>query len=351
MLLTHRLVAWVVAAAEQGYVGLVRRDRKAADAAAARSSASRAEVVEPPTSASLLIALQQAAGNQAATALVQRQHQTIAGVPPGLSQAWGPRVTQAQTLPMSQRGTGGAMERMYAALLAELFGARVNVVHGQSGRRPGVVNFDPGMSPDRAGEGGLSVPLPTTRAGPIPEPTLTLGPQALASPTPLHALMTRTHEAQHVMQAERAIGQLQRWRRARTRQPFLTWLRRRVSPLNYEITSRLTSGPDPHDPLLETDAHLKAFRAGFTAAPVAVADEAFSELDHAARLWYWTGNALREPLIAPLRATYRTMDAEHRAALDAYARRRLAAWRAVPDFEGQSAVHFYEELSRWSGER
>jgi hypothetical protein len=164
--------------------------------------------------------------------------------------------------------------------------------------------------------------------------------------------MTRTHEGQHVMQAERAIGQLRRWRRARTRLPFLDWLRPRVSPLDYEITRRLTTGPDPHDPVLETDAHLKAFRAGFAAlAASAITDAAFSQLDHAARVWYWTGSRLRAPLLAPLLATYRTMDAAHRAALDAYVGRRLTAWRAVSDPDGLSAVQFYEDLSRWHGGR
>ena len=217
---------------------------------------------------------------------------------------------------------------MLINLLVTEVGLRPDDVH-DSTEEPKVlgkvnVNIDYKQARGHAGEAG---PVASDRTTPLERPMLEVGPHAFVDPISLRG--TIQHEFEHLHHTERAMDAVERWRATEPKLEFMPWLEKqrkagKISPLDHGlIREQVSKGTQA----TEAMAYMRGFVETFhLRAPDD--DARFTSLNQFADEWTFAGHAVQDETVAQLQAYRGTLDAEHRAALDAFieARRGETLW-------------------------
>jgi len=276
--------------------------------------------------------------------------------------SWSERAAKASDLRKEYKSSAGpeqqakreAAEQAYLNLLIEALGldaADIHIIRGDS-PKPGVLNFDLDLS-GAAGLGGLAT-LPTTRKGPKPEPTLTLGPESIFPDSPALTQMIFFHEATHTAHATRGTELLQKWRGTKTNKSFEDWLKaeksgKGISESEYELTvEKISKGSTS----TETLAYLAGFMAAFHLLPVEQTETPLvREFGGMAGNWPLAGREIQDRVVHDLKQYYCTqMDDVHRDRFDKYVAENAKKIEARTEWSSQKDIlPLFHRLSKFAG--
>jgi hypothetical protein len=278
------------------------------------------------------------------------------------SGSWSERAAKASDLRKEYKSSAGseqqakreAAEQAYVNLLIEALGldsADIHIVRGDS-PKPDVLNFNLDLS-GVAGLGGLAT-LATTREGPKPEPTLTLGPESIFPDSPVLTQMIFFHEATHTAHATRETELLQKWRGTKTKQRFEDWLKakksgKKISESEYELTAeKINKGSTS----TETLAYLAGFMAAFHLLPVEQTETPLvREFGGMALNWPLAGRAIQDRVVHDLQQYYcAQMDDAHRVRFDKYVADNATKIEAATEWSTQKdMLPLFHRLSKFAG--
>jgi hypothetical protein len=279
-------------------------------------------------------------------------------VPGAPEKSWTRRVEQAQGLfrryQVTRDGTvRSAAEEIFRELTEQGMAVGPEEVHVvRSGNPvPGKYNFDIDIGDEARAHGGVTGDVPTTLEGPLPEPTLTLGPLAFDQRSPLGTYATVRHELEHVKHATLAIEWVGKWRQAMEGRPspeeFKPWLktqlrRGRIPKLDYDIVSEETSEAGG-----SANTECLGYLAGFTASYHMMGADLddlvlFKSITEIAQEWHGANHAVHAVVVSTLKGYVDdVMDDEHRARFRAFAGTKNAS---VP--ADAPAKTFYSALAK-----
>jgi hypothetical protein len=210
----------------------------------------------------------------------------------------------------------------------------IHIVRSRGDKDPNSINFDIEMS-EAHGRGGIGGVLPTSRTGPTPTATVTVGPTVFYSETRLKILSTIIHETEHFSHATRSVELLKNWRRSASRMTFEDWLRReyrnrRISKVEYDLViERIQDGEDA----TQTLAYLEGFISMYHRVPITHTITRFEQIDQMARYWARAGHAINEESIRRLAEYFRSLDEAYKTDFAAHARTRQRTVRTdIPEF-------------------
>jgi len=278
------------------------------------------------------------------------------------SGSWSERAAKASDLRKEYKSSAGtdqqakreAAEQAYVNLLIEALGLDTADIHivRSDGPKPEVLNFDLDLS-GAAGLGGLAS-LPTTREGPKPESTLTLGPESIFPDSPVLTQMVFFHEATHTAHATRGTELLQKWRATKTKQSFEDWLKTKrtgkgISESEYELTVEKTKKSSTST---ETLAYLAGFMAAFHLLPVEQTETPLvREFGGMALNWPLAGHEIQDRAVHDLEQYYCTqMDDAHRVRFDKYVADNAKKIEAATEWSSQKdMLPLFHRLSKFAG--
>ena len=237
-------------------------------------------------------------------------------------------VKPASSKSWAERLMGARDPEDYTHLIKDFMGLEqqeLNIEHNSNNYRTAVINFNPLLS-RAGGEGGI-INLPCVRnEGPLPEPTLAIGPKAYYRSLPIYTMMTIVHEATHVVQAVRSLALLRLWRETAV-PDFSNWLQslwdsREISFVDFQVAEEHCKGGSSTMQLL---AALEGVTIGYHHVPR-------SGLGKDGVIWHqlWVISQFWGPVHVDIKAHvlhrlskyYSGLDRDHRDALSAQLRVR-----------------------------
>ncbi len=194
----------------------------------------------------------------------------------------------------------------------------INIMRSTDMAKIGVINYDPLLT--RAnGEGGI-VELPcSNKKSALPDPTMSIGPKAFNTNTPITAMMTIIHEATHVLQAVRTIALVRLWRETDDKN-FSYWLQKswdnkEISFEDFQLAEEQCKGGNSTHQIL---AILEAFTFGYHNLSKAMLGKN-GVIWHQLYLFnlYWTGihRDIASSIISRLKYYINALDRDHQRAL------------------------------------
>jgi hypothetical protein len=298
----------------------------------ARRDAARAILAEPQ-----LLALQRTAGNQAVVRMLARD-KTPSRLDAGPVTELYKGGTSAEAWREAVRSREHFVD-LFSELATLLNATKVEDVKGTTGKdintarkpepsalKPGL-NFVADLGSDRGQTGYLydgkfNITLPAQREGTVPTVALILGPLAFDASNKASTLGVLRHELEHAFHGRLALNWLKAWRedesRVAKKQSFLEWLeKKKLPPADLALVRERVGGTKANTEAL---GNLEQF---ITQLPFEGADAdklahpAYPELEDTARFWAHSDTAVRQEIVARLKALRTRLSTDRQSAFDA----------------------------------